>query len=393
LPDVFVVVVESLRQDIVTPEIMPRFSAFSNDSLTFTHAQTTGNVTHYSWYGLMCGGYPLFFDGIKNLPSEHGSVAFTALRNVGYKIRLFATPDLGYQNLESIVFGADGALLDTKFHPAEPLPAERDRLVVRELTRTLRNEPAGGNVFVLALDSTHYDYAWGTGFRPTFSPFANDASIARNYEVDVKARLALFNRYKNSASWMDGLLGELFDALESSGRMNTSVIVVTGDHGEAFWEHGSGTHGSDLGAEQLDVGFALRIPGKPGARFDSVFSLMDVMPTILAHVGVDTNGMLAGVSVQSRFTAAGALTPRSALTFQGWNSQAFRFALTYDDKRLILELDRANPLDARRMVLKDITNLSSESLVQRDHSDVPGAYHSVIRDLPVVLDNLPFLEL
>lgn len=393
LPDVFIVVVESLRKDIVTPETMPRFSAFSNSAWTFEHAQTTGNVTHYSWYGLMCGGYPLFFDGIKNVPAEHGSVAFTALKNRGYKIRLFATPDLGYQNLESIVFGSSGALLDSKFHPPEPLPAERDRLVVRELTQTLRSEKQGGNVFVLALDSTHYDYAWGSGFQPKFTPFATDASIARNYEVDTRARHALFNRYKNSVAWMDGLLGEFFDALEQTGRMSSSIVVVTGDHGEAFWEHGSGTHGSDLGAEQVDVGFALKLPERTAAHFDGVFSLMDVMPTILSEAGVDSTQMLAGIAVQKRLNEAGILSPRSALTFQGWNSQAFRFSLTFGDKRTLLELDRANPLDARRMVLKDITNLAGDSLVQGDPRDVPSAYHSVIRDLPVILDNLPFLDL
>lgn len=392
-PDVFIVVVESLRQDIVTHEIMPNLTAFSRDAWTFSHAQTTGNVTHYSWYGLLCGSYPLFFDGIKKVPAEQGSVALLALRKLGYRTRLFATPDTAYQNLDAVVFGPRGALLDDKFHPPGALAAERDRAVVQEVSRVIEAEPAGGTVNIIALDSTHFDYVWGAGFQPPFTPYATDTSIRRNYEQDHAARAALFNRYKSSAAWMDQLLGQLFDALRRSGRLERSIVVVTGDHGEAFWEHGSGSHGSDLGREQLDVGFAMRLPGRPGRRHDAVFSLMDVMPTVLAHVGVDATAMLPGVAVQRRLGANGELAPRSALTFQGWNLRAFRFALTHGDRRLVFELDAPNPLDARRIVLKDITDLDSVSLVSGEHGSIPLAYQRVLRDLPQILDQMPFLQL
>jgi hypothetical protein len=393
-PDVFVLVLESLRRDIVTPEVMPRLAAFSAGAYTFEHAQTTGNVTHYSWYGLFCGGYPLFFDVLKNVPAEHGSLALSALGRAGYPIRLFATPDTAYQNLESVVFGPKAALLQDKFHPPDPLPAERDRHVVDELTRTLATVPPGGVVYLVALDSTHYDYAWGKGFSPPFSPYAADASIARRYEVDAKARAQLWNRYRDAAAWMDFLVGRFLDALAATGRLESSIVVITGDHGEAFWEHGSGTHGSDLGPEQLDVGFALKLPGHAPRRFDAVFSLMDVMPTVLAEIGVDTASFLPGVALQRRLpnTPDGPLSPRAALTFQGWNTQAFRYALTYRDQRLIFELDQANPLLSRRLVLKDITDFGGTSLAGRRDSDVPAAYHHLLHDLPAVLDAMPFLS-
>ena len=392
-PDVFVVVLESLRRDIVTPEVMPRFSAFSSSAYTFEHAQTTGNVTHYSWYGLFCGGYPLFFDVLKNLPEEHGSLALAALGRAGYPIRLFATPDTAYQNLESVVFGPNAALLHDKFHPPDPLPAERDRHVIDELGRTLSAVPPGGVVYLVALDSTHYDYAWGKGFSPPFAPYAAGASIAHRYEVDKKARAELWNRYRDAAAWMDSLVGRVLDALAASGRLESSIVVITGDHGEAFWEHGSGTHGSDLGREQLDVGFALKLPGRAPRHFDAVFSLMDVMPTVLAEIGVDTTPFLPGVPLQHRLpTPDGPLAPRAALTFQGWNTQAFRYSLTHRDQRLIFELDQANPLLSHRLVLKDITDLDGTSLTERRDSDVPAAYHHVLRDLPAVLDDMPFLS-
>jgi arylsulfatase A-like enzyme len=244
-------------------------------------------------------------------------------------------------------------------------------------------------VFVVALDSTHYDYAWGAGYEPKFVPYATNASIAKSYEVDVAARKALINRYKSSAAWMDTLLGEILDALDASGRSNDSIIVVTGDHGEAFWEHGSGTHGSDLGGEQLDVGFVLRLPGQAPKHFDAVFSLLDVMPTIFHELGVDSAEWLPGVPVQTRRKeATDVLTPRTALTFQGWSSQAFRFAMTQSERRVVMELDRENPLLAHRLVLKDIVDVTPGRV---ESSEAPEAYHRVLRDLPALLDEMPFL--
>lgn len=392
-PDVFIVVVESLRRDVVTPQVMPRLSEFASGSWTFERALTTGNVTHYSWYGLFCAEFPLFFDIIKPTPEEHGSIPLLALRRLGYRVQLLATPNTEYQSLESVVFGPGAELLDEKFHPPDRTPAERDPAVIAELERRLAATPPGGNVYLVALDSSHYDYQWGASFRPPFTPFARDASIARDYRPGTSAHVELQNRYRNSVAFVDSLLGRLFDALEATHRLDRSIIVVTGDHGEAFWEHGSGTHGSDLGREQLEVGFALRLPGEAPRRFDATFSLLDVMPTVLTHLGVDTTSLLSGVAAQRRLSGpGGALSPRSALTFQGWNSRAFRFALTTERRRALLELDDERPLRAQKLIIRDVVDLDDASLGDVDDDGVAGAYRGVVRDIPAMLDAMPFLE-
>jgi uncharacterized protein len=409
LPDVFLVIVESLRKDAVTPEIMPRLAGFAAGSWTFEHPITTGNVTHYSWYGLLCGEPPAFFEAVKGAPEEQGSATLSALRRLGYRVELYATPDTAYQGLESLVFGRGGALLDRKFHPSAALPADRDQAVIEEVARTVAGRRPGGTVYVIALDSSHFDYSWGAGFRPPFTPFAADASIARNYQVDARARRALVNRYHDAVAWVDGLLGRLLDALGAAGRLERSYLVVTGDHGEAFWEHGTGTHGTALDREQVEVGFAMRLPGRSPRRFDAVLSLLDVLPTVLHDLGVEAGeggaAAWAGVPVQRRYPAGsppsdgahhpdpapGPLAPRAALTFRGWNERTFRFALTRGDERLLFSLDRPDPLAARRLSLQGVTDLSDVSLVSGDGRDVAGTYERVLRELPAVLDELPFL--
>ena len=178
------------------------------------------------------------------------------------------------------------------------------------------------------------------------------------------------------------------NAIEASGRMAGAYVVVTGDHGEAFWEHGSGTHGTDLSREQLEVGFAMRVPGMPPRRFDGVFSLLDVMPTVLHGLGQGHLDLFEGVPVQTRLPAGqeatAPLAPRAALTFQGWNERAYRFALTSADERMLFELDHRDPLRAKRLSVKGVTDLADVSLVDGDGKDAAGSYVRMNELIPAV---------
>ena len=44
------------------------------------------------------------------------------------------------------------------------------------------------------------------------------------------------------------------------------MIVVTGDHGEGFGEHGIDLHGYHLYAAQTKVPLIIRVPGAPPSR-------------------------------------------------------------------------------------------------------------------------------
>jgi len=392
-PDVFIFMIESLRKDAVNPALMPRLSAFAADAWTFEHPVTTGNATHYSWYGLFCAEPPIFYDAAKASPAEHGSVPLTVLRRLGYRIHLFATPNLAYQGIQDVVFGDGGSLLDTRFHPESQDVAERDRAVVAEFARIVAAQPRGGGVFVVALDSTHFDYSWGAGFDPPYKPIAARTFALRD-DVDAWTREALRNRYRDAVAWMDLLLGQALDAIRASGRMGSSYVIVTGDHGEAFWEHGSGTHGTDLSREQVEVGFAMKVPGAKPRHFDGVFSLLDVMPTVLHRVGFRQARAFEGVPVQARLLSgggmAGPLAARAALTFQGVNERAYRFALTTRDERLLFELDQRDPLASRRLSLKRVTDLADASLVDGEAPDAAGVYDQLLRQMPRIMDELPF---
>lgn len=63
-----------------------------------------------------------------------------------------------------------------------------------------------------------------------------------------------------------GWVEELLNAWRRSGRWEDSVIVLTSDHGEEFWEHGHILHGYDLYDPLLHVPLIVKTPGQVAAR-------------------------------------------------------------------------------------------------------------------------------
>ncbi len=392
LPDIFVIVLESLRKEMLDDAVMPNFARFARESWTFDHAVTAGNVTHYSWYGMFCAKHPIYYEAAKNNPSLQGAVPIEILRSIGYETHLLASPDTAYQQLQSIIFGADNRLLTAKFHPPAKTTPERDQMVVDHLISELKQTTPGGRFHLVALDSTHFEYNWGVGFEPPFKPYAEGASVVKNYNRDREARCQVYNRYKNSAAWLDQQLGRLLESLRATGRMENSMIVITGDHGESFWERGPGTHGSLLCPEQNEVAFAMKLPNKKPARHRVVYSLLETMPTFLAEIDALPGGEagLAAGPFQSRLAAPGGPDPGCAITFQGWNARNFDFSLTYPGRQILLQLDRADPEECRRLSITDVVlEPHLTSLRQQGGGEI---YRSVIDQVADLRKHLPFLR-
>jgi arylsulfatase A-like enzyme len=98
--------------------------------------------------------------------------------------------------------------------------------------------------------------------------------------------------YDEEVRYADGLLGELLDELRAGGVLDSSVLVVTSDHGEEFGDHGLLGHSDTLYREQLHVPLLVRFPpGSPHARRngerDGVpTSHLDLAPTLVDALGL-----------------------------------------------------------------------------------------------------------
>ncbi len=91
------------------------------------------------------------------------------------------------------------------------------------------------------------------------------------------------DRYDGEIAAADALVGRMIEALESRRLTDSTIVVVTSDHGEEFGEHGRKYHGKQLYEESVRVPLVIHVPGLAPRRLQAPVSVIDVAPTI-AHL-------------------------------------------------------------------------------------------------------------
>jgi arylsulfatase A-like enzyme len=93
--------------------------------------------------------------------------------------------------------------------------------------------------------------------------------------------------YDACIRFADEGIGKIIDFLEETGIRQETVIIVTADHGEAFWEHGVGSHGHNLYDEAIKVPLILDYPAKytQPRRIEAQVGLIDLVPTVVSLTG------------------------------------------------------------------------------------------------------------
>ena len=98
----------------------------------------------------------------------------------------------------------------------------------------------------------------------------------------------------------DDAVAEVFGALKARGRWDNTVILVTSDHGEAFYEHHRMSHNNTVYDEMLRVPFILRLPegfDRGGLDLDRMVTLADIVPTLLATASLEPDAILDGFNL------------------------------------------------------------------------------------------------
>jgi arylsulfatase A-like enzyme len=101
--------------------------------------------------------------------------------------------------------------------------------------------------------------------------------------------------YDGEVAYTDSEIGRLLEALDASGRAETTLVLVTADHGEEFFDHGDYEHGHTLYDELLHVPWILRQKGRLGPRtITAPVGLVDLGPTVCGLLGIAPRARLAG---------------------------------------------------------------------------------------------------
>jgi arylsulfatase A-like enzyme len=115
-----------------------------------------------------------------------------------------------------------------------------------------------------------------------------------NPPADMAARFS--ELYDGEIAYLDEHIGRLVDGLRSRGLYESTLIVLTSDHGEEFHEHGGWWHGTTLYDEQIAVPLIVKPVGgvARGQVVPGMATSLDIVPTIAAVTGASPAGPLQG---------------------------------------------------------------------------------------------------
>jgi arylsulfatase A-like enzyme len=147
----------------------------------------------------------------------------------------------------------------------------------------------------------HAPYRPPPGWAGRFSSPGDSVAQTRRIEIgawnegtvpDSAVLAAWRDRYDESLLYLDHEIGALLDSLAARQVLEHTVVIVTGDHGESFGEHGTVHHGATLYLEQIRVPLILWAPGRipAGKAVDRAVDLRAIPATVQEAAGLPVAG-------------------------------------------------------------------------------------------------------
>jgi glucan phosphoethanolaminetransferase (alkaline phosphatase superfamily) len=276
--NVIVIYVDALRADFT------QSYGYSRENMPFVTSLVSSGRLKQSEWGLsacpstICGLAAILQSRPAHLQSPRYFSLPLVLKRHGYKLNYILSSDhqsyydlLGYYGGREIDFYRDGRDLNRS-------RATDDFLVLDGLNQLgpFRGEPV---FLMLGLISPHSI----APRRPEFQRFQPS-------EIDLLKPLSsqsanLVNHYDNGVLQADAVIKLTIKELERLGYLQNAVVIITGDHGESFGEHGFFGHGKSLFNTELRVPVWI-LDQQDMAPSPRVLRQIDIAPTVLSRLGM-----------------------------------------------------------------------------------------------------------
>jgi membrane-anchored protein YejM (alkaline phosphatase superfamily) len=151
------------------------------------------------------------------------------------------------------------------------------------------------------------------------------------------------NRYDNGVLQADNYLKKIFSNLSEKGYLQNSIVVITGDHGEALGERGKFGHNRNIYTDQILTPILIYDPENVEYKNTSYATLVDIAPTIVDRLGLPVPESWEGVSLFSEENS-GQLTYHQQETHYAiiHSKEDMRYKLIYDSRTGKQELYELN---------------------------------------------------
>jgi len=287
---VLLVSIDTLRADRLgsygyTAAQTPVLDALAARGLRFDQAATTVPLTLPAHTSLLTGTFPPFH-GVRDNGSFYVDDSMTTLAEV-LKPRGYRTG------------GFVGAfVLDRRWGIAQGFDHYFDEFDLSKFEMSVGLDAAqrpGREVVDRALawlaeDRERPFFAWVHLYDP-HSPYAPPEPYRSRFPATAQGA------YDGEVAATDAEIGRLLDTLQASGQLESTIVVVVGDHGEMLGEHGEQQHGFFIYDAAARIPLIVAGPGVPAREVRDQVRIVDVMPTVLELVGAETPTDVQGASL------------------------------------------------------------------------------------------------
>jgi arylsulfatase A-like enzyme len=291
--NVVVIVIDTLRADHLQiygygKDTAPFLGSLSSKSAVFTHAYSASSWTAPATASIFTSVYP-FQHGVLNglmatrrMQAKNASIALNSIPGElttmpeAFKSKGFKT--YGIANNPNIFSGMG---FDQGFDKFENIPTDGAQYVNQKLLEWEQEIKTGGRYFLyLHYMDPHAPYT-------KQSPWFKETGDVRQDNMEA---------YDSEISYVDGKIREMFDRFNWS---ENTIVIVTADHGEEFYERGNEGHGKSLYNEVLHVPLIVYYPNGeiPAERIETNVQTVDILPTLKDLAGVQTDQKCEGISL------------------------------------------------------------------------------------------------
>lgn len=177
-----------------------------------------------------------------------------------------------------------------------------------------------------------------------------DAEAVRRFEpeqvlahgLDEADRARMKNAYAAAVAATDQLVGDVMRFLMDRDRLESTIVIVTSDHGQELFDHGGTGHGVTLYDEMLRVPLLMHFPAVAPAVIDEPVGHVDVLPTLLDALRLPPPAVTQGLAVVGH---ADRLRGRAQIAEVRDPRRPSRTAIVLGDRKLILTGDSAEAFD------------------------------------------------
>jgi len=348
--NVLLVTVDSLRADALGTygdhHHTPVFDSLAERGAVFERAFATGNWTPFSFPSIL-GSRPVFADS-SELGIDPATALATVLSDAGVSTggfnaaNGFLTPhwdyDAGFDEFESFVTSV-GSDLYSRYLATHPTVEAWLKLLTSP-ARRLRARLSGdtddrpfvdaSSMFAVEdaatsfIDTAAEPFFCWVHYMDAHTPYVPAPRYIRDVSSDtLGTHRMLFAHTRTGLGWdvgertledlrtlyqagvrqVDASVGRLLATLSANDLADETAVIVTGDHGEEFQEHGHLAHYPKLYDELVRVPLLVDVPGADATRVDRQVGLDAVPPTVTDLLGVDSHPRWTGDSLEPTVVA------------------------------------------------------------------------------------------